>query len=124
MSFWEALWLVVVSFAFIAYLLLLFYIIGDLFRDRETSGWVKAIWVVFLIVLPLLTSLVYLIVRGKGMTQRSITEAQQVQAAEKEYIQRTAGTNPAAQISEAKRLLAEGTITEGEFERLKAKAMS
>ncbi|WP_280462022.1 PLDc N-terminal domain-containing protein [Nocardia carnea] len=124
MSFWEALWLVVVSFAFIAYLLLLFYIIGDLFRDRETSGWVKAIWVVLLIVLPLLTSLVYLIVRGKGMTQRSITEAQQVQAAEKEYIQRTAGTNPAAQIAEAKRLLTEGTITEGEFERLKAKAMS
>ncbi|WP_280434808.1 SHOCT domain-containing protein [Nocardia carnea] len=124
MSFWEALWLVVVSFAFIAYLLLLFYIIGDLFRDRETSGWVKAIWVVLLIVLPLLTSLVYLIVRGKGMTQRSITEAQQVQAAEKEFIQRTAGTNPAAQIAEAKRLLAEGTITEGEFERLKAKAMS
>ncbi|WP_280418042.1 PLDc N-terminal domain-containing protein [Nocardia carnea] len=124
MSFWEALWLVVVSFAFIAYLLLLFYIIGDLFRDRETSGWVKAIWVVLLIVLPLLTSLVYLIVRGKGMTQRSITEARQVQAAEKEYIQRTAGTNPAAQIAEAKRLLTEGTITEGEFERLKAKAMS
>lgn len=124
MSFWEALWLVVVSFAFIAYLLLLFYIIGDLFRDRETSGWVKAIWVVLLIVLPLLTSLVYLIVRGRGMTQRSIAEAQQVHAAEKEYIQRTAGTNPAAQIAEAKRLLADGTITEGEFERLKAKAMA
>ncbi|MFI5720633.1 SHOCT domain-containing protein [Nocardia sp. NPDC051750] len=124
MSFWEALWLIVVSFAFIAYLLLLFYIIGDLFRDRETSGWLKAVWVVLLIVLPLLASLVYLIVRGKGMTQRSMTEAQQVQAAEKEYIQRTAGTNPAAQIAEAKRLLADGTITEGEFERLKAKAMS
>lgn len=124
MSFWEALWLVVVSFAFIAYLLLLFYIIGDLFRDRETSGWVKAIWVVLLIVLPLLTSLVYLIVRGRGMTQRSVAEAHQVQAAEKEYIQRTAGTNPAAQIAEAKRLLSEGTITEGEFEQLKAKAMS
>lgn len=124
MSFWEALWLVVVSFAFIAYLLLLFHIIGDLFRDRETSGWVKAIWVVFLILLPLLTSLVYLIVRGRGMTQRSIAEARHVQAAEQEYIQRTAGTNPAAQIAEAKRLLAEGTITEGEFERLKAKAMA
>lgn len=124
MSFWEALWLVVVSFAFIAYLLLLFHIIGDLFRDRETSGWVKAVWVVFLIVLPLLTSLVYLIVRGRGMTQRSIAEIRQVQAAEREYIQDTAGTNPAAQIAEAKRLLAEGTITEAEFERLKAKAIA
>lgn len=124
MSFWEVLWLIVVSFAFVAYLLLLFYIIGDLFRDKQTSGWVKAIWVVLLIVLPLLTSLVYLIVRGRGMTERAAVEAEQVEAAQKKYIQQTAGTSPAAQISEAKRLLAEGTITESEFERLKAKAMS
>ncbi|NUS95382.1 MAG: SHOCT domain-containing protein [Nocardia sp.] len=124
MSFWEALWLVIVSFAFVAYLLLLFYIIGDLFRDKETSGWIKAIWVVLLIVLPLLASLVYLIVRGRGMTERTAAEAEQVEAAQKKYIQHTAGTNPAAQIADAKRLLAEGTITEAEFERLKAKAMS
>ncbi|MEU1523834.1 SHOCT domain-containing protein [Nocardia rhamnosiphila] len=124
MSFWEVLWLIVVSFAFVAYLLLLFYIIGDLFRDKQTSGWVKAIWVVLLIVLPLLTSLVYLIVRGRGMTERTAVEAEQVEAAQRKYIQQTAGTSPAAQISEAKRLLAEGTITESEFERLKAKAMS
>lgn len=124
MSFWEVLWLIVVSFAFVAYLLLLFYIIGDLFRDKQTSGWVKAIWVVLLIVLPLLTSLVYLIVRGRGMTERTAVEAEQVEAAQRKYIQQTAGTSPAAQISEAKRLLAEGTITESEFERLEAKAMS
>ncbi|MGW6332575.1 SHOCT domain-containing protein [Nocardia rhamnosiphila] len=124
MSFWEVLWLIVVSFAFVAYLLLLFYIIGDLFRDKQTSGWVKAIWVVLLIVLPLLASLVYLIVRGRGMTERAAVEAEQVEAAQKKYIQQTAGTSPAAQISEAKRLLAEGTITESEFERLKAKALS
>lgn len=124
MSFWEALWLVIVSFAFVAYLLLLFYILGDLFRDKQTSGWVKAIWVVLLIVLPLLASLVYLIVRGRGMTERSAAEARQVEAAQQKYIQHTAGTNPAAQIADAKRLLAEGTINEAEFERLKAKAMS
>ncbi|MEV0108145.1 PLDc N-terminal domain-containing protein [Nocardia sp. NPDC050799] len=124
MSFWEVLWLIVVSFAFVAYLLLLFYIIGDLFRDKQTSGWVKAIWVVLLIVLPLLTSLVYSIVRGRGMTERAAVEAEQVEAAQKKYIQQTAGTSPAAQISEAKRLPAEGTITESEFERLEAKAMS
>jgi hypothetical protein len=124
MSFWEALWLVVVSFAFVAYLLVLFFIIGDLFRDKQTSGWVKALWVVLLFVLPLLTSLVYLIVRGRGMTERAAAEAEQLEAAQKKYIQHTAGTNPAAQIADAKRLLADGTITEGEFERLKAKAMS
>ncbi|MGW5386714.1 SHOCT domain-containing protein [Nocardia sp. NPDC003963] len=124
MSFWEALWLVIVSFAFVAYLLLLFYIIGDLFRDKQTSGWIKAIWVVLLIVLPLLASLVYLIVRGRGMTERTAAEAERVEAAQQKYIQHTAGTNPAAQIADAKRLLAEGTITETEFERLKAKALS
>lgn len=124
MSFWEALWLIVVSFAFVAYLMLLFYIIGDLFRDKETSGWIKAIWVVLLIVLPLLASLVYLIVRGRSMTERSMIEAEKVQAAQQQYIRHAAGTSPAAQIAEAKRLLAEGTITEGEFERLKGKAIS
>ncbi|MFQ6230674.1 PLDc N-terminal domain-containing protein [Nocardia sp. NPDC002869] len=124
MSFWEVLWLIVVSFAFVAYLLLLFYILGDLFRDKQTSGWVKAIWVVLLIVLPLLASLVYLVVRGRGMTERAAVEAEQVEAAQKKYIQQTAGTSPDAQISEAKRLLAEGTITQSEFERLEAKAMS
>ena len=82
MSFWEALWLVVVSFAFVAYLLLLFFIIGDLFRDKQTSGWVKALWVVLLFVLPLLTALVYLIVRGRGMEERAAVEAQQAEAAQ------------------------------------------
>ncbi|NNH68953.1 SHOCT domain-containing protein [Nocardia uniformis] len=124
MSFWEALWLILVSFAFIAYLLLLFYIIGDLFRDRETSGWVKAVWVVFLIFLPLITSLVYLIARGSGMQQRSTAEVEKIQSAEAEYIRSTAGTNPAAQIADAKRLFAEGTITQQEFEQLKAKALA
>ncbi|MFI6866157.1 SHOCT domain-containing protein [Nocardia sp. NPDC050406] len=124
MSFWEVLWLILVSFAFIAYLLLLFYIIGDLFRDRETSGWVKAIWIVFLIFLPLITSLVYLIVRGSGMQQRSAAEVKQMQAAQADYIRETAGTNPAAQIADAKRLLADGTITQQEFDQLKAKALA
>ncbi|WP_067813290.1 SHOCT domain-containing protein [Nocardia inohanensis] len=124
MSFWEVLWLILVSFAFVAYLLLLFYIIGDLFRDRETSGWVKAVWIVFLIFLPLITSLVYLIVRGTGMQQRSASEAKQLRAAQADYIRDTAGTNPAAQIADAKLLLAEGTITQQEFDQLKAKALA
>lgn len=71
-SFWDFLWLIIISFAFIAYLILLFSIITDLFRDHKTSGWVKAIWIVFLFFIPLLTSLVYLIVRSDGMAQRSM----------------------------------------------------
>lgn len=124
MSFWEVLWLIVVSFAFIAYLVILFHIIADLFRDRETSGWVKAVWIVFLFLLPLLTSLVYVIVRGKGMQERAMAQAQQWQAEQQAYIRETAGTSPAAQIADAKRLLADGAISEQEFELLKAKALA
>ncbi|MEV6071222.1 SHOCT domain-containing protein [Nocardia sp. NPDC052001] len=124
MSFWDAIWLIIVSFAFIAYLLLLFYIIGDLFRDRQTSGWVKAVWIIFLIFLPMLTALVYLIARGSGMQERSEAAARQMQAAQADYIRDTAGTSPAAQIADAKRLLADGTITQQEFDHLKAKALA
>ncbi|MEU0539590.1 SHOCT domain-containing protein [Nocardia sp. NPDC005978] len=124
MSFWEVLWLIIVSFAFVAYLLLLFYIIGDLFRDRQTSGWVKAVWVIFLIFLPMLTALVYLITRGSGMQERSAQQAEQWQNTQQEYIRQSAGTNPAAQIADAQRLLAEGTINQQEFDQLKAKALA
>ncbi|MFB8004955.1 SHOCT domain-containing protein [Nocardia sp. NPDC056000] len=124
MSFWDAIWLIIVSFAFIAYLLLLFYIIGDLFRDRQTSGWVKAIWIIFLIFLPMLTALVYLIARGSGMQERSEAAAKQMQAAQADYIRDTGGTSPAAQIADAKRLLSDGTITQQEFDHLKAKALA
>lgn len=124
MSFWDIVWLIIVSFGFIAYLLLLFFILGDLFRDRHTSGWVKAIWIVFLLFLPVLTSLIYLIVRGGGIQERAQEAADRDKQAADAYIRATAGTNPAAQIAEAKRLLAEGTITQEEFDQLKAKALS
>lgn len=124
MSFWEVLWLIVVSFAFIAYLLVLFQIITDLFRDQQTSGWVKAVWIVFLFVLPLITALVYVIVRGKGMQERAMAQAQTWQAEQQAYIRETAGTSPATQIAEAKKLLADGAISEQEFEQLKAKALA
>ncbi|WP_336085333.1 SHOCT domain-containing protein [Nocardia sp. SSK8] len=123
MSFWDVVWLIIMSFAFIAYLLLLFMIISDLFRDKKTSGWVKAIWVVFLFILPLLTALVYLIVRGGSMSERAEAEAKQIRAAQDDYIRETAGTSPAAQIADAKKLLDSGAITQAEFDHLKAKAL-
>ena len=71
-SFWGFLWSAIVVFAFIEYLLILFNIIVDLFwRDHQTPGWMKAVWVVFLIVLPYLTALIYLIARGEGMAVRA-----------------------------------------------------
>ncbi|MFD5174729.1 SHOCT domain-containing protein [Nocardia sp. NPDC058379] len=124
MSFWEVIWLIIVSFAFVAYLLMVFMIIGDLFRDHKTSGWVKAVWIICLIFLPFLTALAYLIFRGQGMAERSNAQAEQIQQAQDSYIKETAGTNPAAQIADAKKLLDEGSITQAEYEQLKAKALS
>ena len=115
MSFWDVLWLIIVSFAFVAYLMMMFLIIGDLFRDHKTSGWVKAVWIVFLFIFPLLTALAYLITRGSGMAERSNAQAQQIRQAQDSYIKQAAGTSPAAQIADAQKLLSEGTITQAEF---------
>ncbi|WFR72566.1 SHOCT domain-containing protein [Prescottella defluvii] len=116
--------MILVSFAFIAYLMLLFSIITDLFRDHKSSGWVKAIWVVFLIILPFITALVYLIVKGDDMTKRSVRAAQQMQDAQESYIRQVAGKSSADQIADAKALLDAGTITQDEFQSLKAKALA
>jgi predicted PurR-regulated permease PerM len=125
MSFWDVLWLIIVSFAFIAYLMVLFYIVTDLFRDHTVSGGMKAVWIVLLIFFPLITSLVYLIARGKGMTQRQLDAARQAQAATDDYIRSVSGSaSPADQIAQAKGLLDSGAITQQEFDALKAKALA
>lgn len=123
-SFWDFLWLILITFAFVAYLMLLFAIIGDLFRDHKLSGWWKAVWVFFLIFLPFITALVYLIARGDGMSQRSLAAAQQLKSEQDAYIKDVAGKSPADQIADAKALLDAGTITDAEFASLKAKALS
>jgi len=124
MSFWDVIWFIIVSFAFIAYLMVLFNILIDLFRDKGLSGWAKAIWIVFLIFLPLLTSLVYLIARGGGMAERSASAYQSAKAAQDDYIRSVAGASPTDQIAQAKSLLDSGAITQQEFDALKAKALS
>ncbi len=125
MSFLEVLWLIVISFAFIAYLLALFSIITDLFRDKELSGVLKAIWFVALIVLPPLTAVVYLIARGSGMAERSASSMETMRAAQEGYIREVAGkATPSDQIAQAKALLDQGAISAEEFEGLKAKALA
>lgn len=123
-SFWDFLWLVIVSFVFIAYLIFLFTVIGDLIRDRDTSGWVKAVWVLFFFFVPFITALVYLIVRGPGMNRRVAESAAEFESESRAYIRSAAGSSPAQQISEAKSLLEAGVIDEGEYRTLKAKALS
>lgn len=122
---WDFLWHFLIIFAWIAYLLVLFQILVDLFwRDHKTSGWVKAVWVFFLIVLPWITALIYLIARGQGMTERAREAAQQAKKETDAYIREAAGRSPAQEIEHAKQLLNAGTITAQEFDSLKAKALS
>lgn len=124
-STWDFLWHFLIIFAWIAYLLVLFQILGDLlWRDHQTSGWVKAIWVIFLIIFPWLTAFIYLIARGKGMAQRSATAAAAAKQDTDAYIREAARRTPANEIADAKALLDAGTITAEEYEMLKAKALS
>ncbi len=124
MSFFEVFELIVISFFFFAYLMVLFSILTDLFRDPEVGGWGKAVWVVLLIVLPLLTSLVYLIVRGRGMAGRQAAVAVSSRHRADEYIRSVAAVSPTDQIKDAKALLDSGAITAAEFATLKAKALA
>ncbi|MGB3485800.1 MAG: SHOCT domain-containing protein [Mycobacterium sp.] len=124
-SFWDYFWSLIVIFAFIAYLMILFNILTDLFwRDHTTSGIVKAIWVFFLIVLPYVTALVYLVARGKGMTERAREAASSAKQQTDDYIKQAAGRSPAQEIADAKALLDSGTVSQSEFNALKAKALS
>jgi ABC-type dipeptide/oligopeptide/nickel transport system permease subunit len=123
-SFLDFLWLIIISFAFVAYLMVLFQIITDLFRDKDQNGWIKAVWIIFLIVFPLITAVVYLIARGRGMAERQAAYVQQARSDTDSYIREVAGRTPAQEIADAKALLDAGTITPDEYERIKAKALA
>jgi len=124
MSFWNVFWLIIVSFAFIAYLMVMFNIIIDLFRDRDTSGGLKAVWFICLIFFPFLTAVVYLIARGPGMAQRQSAAMDRAKSAQDDYIRSVAGASSTEQIAQAKSLLESGAISQAEFDALKAKALS
>ena len=124
-STWDFLWHFLIIFAWIAYLLVLFQILTDLFwRDHQTSGFVKALWVVFLFVIPWFAALIYLIVRGQGMAVRARDAAVAAKQQTDDYIRQAAGRSPAEEIAHAKELLDAGTITQGEYESLKSKALA
>ncbi len=123
-NFWSLIWWFLWAFVFIAYLMALFAIIGDLFRDHKLNGWWKAVWIIFLIFVPFLTALVYLIARGQGMAERNQREARAAQSAADTYIRQVAGSSPAEEIAKAKSLLDAGTISQEEYEQLKARALA
>jgi hypothetical protein len=122
---WNIIWLLFWSFAFVAYLFALFAIIADLFRDQELNGWWKALWIIFLIFVPFLTALIYVIARGRGMAERSMKDAAETQRETDSYIRSVAGAggSPTDEIAKAKKLLDDGTITPDEYAAIKAKVL-
>jgi hypothetical protein len=122
-NFWNIFWWFLYVYAFIAFLYALFVIIGDIFRDRDLNGWLKAVWIVFLAFVPFLSVLVYLIARGKGMVERMGERARKDQEASDAYIRQVAAPSPAEEISKAKALLDSGTISPDEFAKIKSSVL-
>ncbi len=118
-------WTMLIFFAWVAWIWIAVTVLIDLFRRRDLSGWAKAAWVVFVIVLPFVGVLVYLIAYHDGMAERGNKQAEASQAQMDEYVRKTAGKGgPAGEIETAKKLLDAGTITQTEFDAIKAKAIA
>ncbi len=125
-TFGQVLLAVLEVFLFAAWLMILFVIIGDLFRDHGLSGGAKALWVLFLIFVPFLAALVYLIARGEGMRERSLAAQQQAQQQLDTYIRQTAGSGGSAadELTKLSELHDKGKLTDQEFESAKAKIVA
>lgn len=125
MSFsWDIFWWFFCAYAFFAYLFALFSVIGDLFRDDRLSGWWKAIWILLLAFLPILTVLAYMVARGGGMAERSRERSRIRQESADAYIRRVATASPSEEISKAKALMDSGSITADEFEKIKSRILA
>jgi predicted PurR-regulated permease PerM len=120
--FLDVLWTMLVFFIWIAWFMILFRVLIDIFRRHDIGGWHKALWVVFIIVVPFLGVLVYLIAQHDGMRERSMKQAQDQQSAFDQYVRDAAGGS-AGEIAKAKELLDSGAITQAEFDQLKQKAL-
>jgi hypothetical protein len=117
-------WTILVFFAWVIFIWIAITVLIDLFRRRDISGWAKAAWVVFVIVLPFLGVLAYLIFNHDGMAERTGKEAEASQAQFDDYVRQTAGAGgPASEIEKAKRLLDSGVITQAEFDAVKTKVL-
>jgi hypothetical protein len=123
--FLDVFWTMLIFFCWIIWFWLLITIFVDIFRRRDTSGFSKVLWIIFVIVLPFLGVFIYLIANHDGMAERSISQARQQQAQMDDYIRSTAGGGGAAsEIERAKGLLDSGAITQAEFDAIKAKALA
>ena len=124
-NFWDFLVWIFWFYVIVSCIWIFITVFIDIFRDPTLNGWAKALWVLFLVFFPFLAAFIYLIARGRSMTQRNMERAQAMNAQQNEYIRSVAGTGQSAagEIESAKRLLDSGAITQAEYEALKAKAL-
>jgi hypothetical protein len=124
--FLDILWDILIIFAWLIFIWIAITVLIDVFRRHDISGWAKAGWVIFVVILPWIGVLVYLIVNHDGMNERRVKDAQNAQAQFDDYVRKTAGSGggAAGEIEKAKQLLDSGAITQQEFEALKAKALA
>ena len=122
-SVWDIFWFFFWVFVWVAYLFVLIYIVIDIFRDHSLNGWLKAVWLIFLIFVPFITALVYLIARGKGMAERSAERRPQYVEYSDEELRKIPFASPSDEIAKAKALRDQGVISDGEYEALKNKAL-
>jgi len=123
-TFGQVLLTVLEIFLFVAWFWILVTIIGDLFRDHEVSGWGKALWVLFLVLLPILGTLIYLIARGEGMRERAIKEQAEARSHFESYVRETAGSSPVDELHKLSELKQRGDLSQAEFEQAKAKLLA
>ena len=121
--FLNILWTMIIFFAWVIWIWIAITVLADVFRRHDIGGWHKAAWVVFVIVVPFLGVLVYLIAQHEGMQERSMKQAEKQQAQFDDYVRQTAGGS-ATEIAKAKELLDAGTISQAEFDAIKAKALT
>jgi Short C-terminal domain/Phospholipase_D-nuclease N-terminal len=123
--FLDVFWTILIFFVWVAWFMLLFRVIADIFRRHDIHGGGKVLWLIFVIIVPFLGVFIYLVVESKGMTERSMADVQAQQAQMDNYVKSVAGSGgAAAEIEKAKGLLDSGAITQAEFDAIKTKALA
>lgn len=123
-SLGEFLWSLLVIFFMITYFMMLFWVIVDIFRRKDESGGMKAVWLIVLFILPLVGLLIYMLVNGQGIAERNAAQAKAAQQDFDEHVRSVAGGGSADEIAKAKQLLDSGAINQTEFDQIKAKALA
>jgi Short C-terminal domain/Phospholipase_D-nuclease N-terminal len=123
--FLEVFWTMLIFFAFVVWLWLLFTVLADIFRRHDASGFVKVLWIIFIILIPYLGVFIYLIAEHTGMTERALKQQEAAEQQAAQYVKSVAGQgDPTEQIAKAKQLLDNGTISQAEFDQIKQKALA